>query len=96
MEKKIKLFNYRSEPKIITIPKFEDVKLCVFEIISGDGILHIIYNNGKMHKYNGCDEFVYVGYHDGTWVLEPKDIDILNEMQDNYDTDKLDEVVYGN
>ena len=96
MNKKVRLWDYKDTPKTITIKDFEKVKTCIFEIKSGDGALTIIYNNGKVVSYDSSANRL-ISFDDGKWLIEPKDIDAINEMKNHYDTDKLDEVdgLYG-
>lgn len=92
MDKKIRLFDYKNTPKEIIIKDFEKVKFFVFEIKSGDGVLTAIYGKRHVEQFDSCDTPRIMGFDDGTWVIEPEDIDVLNRMKDHYDTDELDEV----
>ena len=92
MDKKIRLLDYKDRPKEITIKDFEKVKLFVFEIKSGDGILTAIYGKGRIEQFDSCDIPRNMDYDDGTWFIFPEDIDVLNRMKDHYDTNELDEV----
>lgn len=91
MNKKIRLLNYKDEPKEIIIKDFEKVKICIFEIKSGDGVLTVIYPNHQ-ERFDSSEDRMF-DFDDGTWVIEPKDIDVINEMKDHDDTDRLDEVM---
>lgn len=91
MEKTIRLLDYKNEEKVFVINDFEEVKVVVFEILSGDGVLTLVYKDGKTRKLDSSDNRL-MDFNDGTWVLEPKDIDVINEMKSHNDTDKLDEV----
>lgn len=90
MEKVIKLFDYKDKQKEITIKDFENVKLFVFRILSGDGVLTVIYQDNETKYYDSCDSMRLTDYNDGLWIIEPKDIDILNRMENHYDTEELD------
>ena len=91
MNKKIRLLNYKDEPKEIIIKDFEKVKICIFEIKSGDGVLTVIYPTHQ-ERFDSSEVRV-IDFNDGTWVIEPKDIDVINEMKDHRDTDRLNEVM---
>lgn len=97
MEKTIRLLDYEDKEKIFIINDFEEVKVIIFEIVSGDGVLTLIYQNGKTRKLDSSDKRL-IDFNDGIWVLEPKDIDVINDMKYHNDTEKLDEVElsYGN
>lgn len=90
MEKKVRIFDYKDTPTEITIKDFENVKEFVFEIISGDGILTVVYNDEREKRYDSNFTRI-IGFDDGLWVIKPKDIDVLNRMKDHYDTDELNE-----
>lgn len=92
MEKKIRLLDYANRPKEITIRDFENVKEFVFQILSGDGVLTVIYNDGRREVFDSSELCRFVDFNDGLWCIEPKDIDVLNEMKNHYDTDRLDEI----
>lgn len=88
MNKKIRLLDYKDTPMEIAIKDFENVRVFLFEIISGDGILTVIYNDNHEETFDSGNNRM-IDYDDGLWVIEPKDIDVLNRMKDNYDTDEL-------
>ena len=91
MDKKIRLLNYKDEPKEIIINDFEKVVLLVFEIKSGDGILNVVY---KDHIETFDSDYTrQIGFDDGIWFINPEDFDVINQMKDHYDTDKLDEAM---
>lgn len=90
MNKEVRLLNYKDNEKRFIIEDFEKVKELVFEILSGDGVLTVIYSNGEIKMLDSSDNRI-IDFHDGIWVLKPKDIDIISEMKSHYDTDKLDE-----
>lgn len=90
MEKKVRIFDWKDTPMEITIKDFENVKEFVFEIISGDGILKVIYNDNLEERFDSSDDRI-MDFDDGLWVIRPKDIDILNRMKNHYDTAELDE-----
>ena len=91
MEKKVRIFDYNDTPMEITIKDFENVKEFVFEIISGDGALTVIYNDNSKNVFDS-GEHRFMNFYDGLWCISPKDIDVLNRMKDHYDTDELDEL----
>lgn len=91
MEKKLRIFDYKDTPMEITIKDFENVKEFVFEIISGDGILTVVYNDERKKRFDSSDNRL-MDFYDGIWCISPKDIDVLNRMKDHYDTDGLDEL----
>ena len=92
MNKKIRLLDYKDTPMEITIKDFENVREFLFEIISGDGILTVVYKDKHEETFDSGNNRI-IGYDDGFWLIEPKDIDVLNRMKDNYDTDELDRLV---
>lgn len=89
MEKKVRILDYKNTPMEITIKDFENVKMFVFEIISGDGKLTVIYNDNHKETFDSSDDRC-MAFYDGTWVISPENIDVLNRMQDHYDTYELD------
>lgn len=91
MEKTIKLLDYKGTPTEITIKDFENVKEFVFQIISGDGILEVVYNDNHVENFDSSNNRV-LDFHDGIWIISPKDIDVLNRMKSNHDTDELDKL----
>ena len=91
MEKKVRIFDYKDTPMEITIKDFENVKEFIFEIISGDGILTVIYNDDSLERFDSSNNRL-MNFYDGLWVVSPKDIDVLNRMKEHYDTDGLDEL----
>ena len=88
MEKKVRIFDYQDEPMEITIKGFENVKEFVFEIISGDGILTVIYNDNHKEYFDSSD-CRCMAFANGIWFISPENIDILNRMKSHYDTDEL-------
>ena len=88
MEKKIRLFDYQNNPKEIVVKDFDKVLLFIFEIKSGDGVLKVIYDT-HFDVFDTRDDRT-MNFHDGTWHIKPKDIDVLNRMKDHYDTEELD------
>lgn len=90
MEKKVRIFDYKDRPMEIIIKDFENVKVFIFEIISGDGILTVVYK-GRKEVFDSSDSRLQ-NFHDGTYVIDPKDIDVLNRMKHHYDTDELYEL----
>lgn len=91
MEKKVRIFDYKDTPMEITIEDFENVKEFVFEIISGDGILTVVYNDNREKRFDSSNGRI-MDFYDGLWCISPKDIDVLNRMKDHYDTDELEEL----
>ena len=96
MDKTIRLLDYKNRPKEIIIKDFEKATMCIFEIKSGDGVLIVIYPN-HYEQFDSSDNRTE-DYDDGMWIIEPKNIDVINNMKEHYDTDGLDEVMlkYGN
>lgn len=95
MKKEIRLFDYKDREKTIVIDNLRKVKMFIFQIKSGDGILQVIYKNGKIETFDSCDIPRVVDFDDGIWIIEPKDIDVLNRMKNHDDTDELDKICYG-
>lgn len=96
MDKTIKLLDYMDRPKEITIKNFEKAIMCIFEIKSGDGVLTVIFPN-HYEQFDSSDNRMQ-DFYDGEWIIEPKNIDVISEMESHYDTDRLDEAMlkYGN
>ena len=91
MDKTIRLLDYKDRPKEITIKDFEKAIMCIFEIISGDGVLTVIYPD-HYETFDSSDNRME-DFNDGMWIIAPKNIDVINNMKEHYDTDKLDEVI---
>lgn len=91
MKKKIRIFDYMDREKEITIKDFEKVKIFLFEIISGDGILTVVYK-GRQEVFDSSDSRMQ-SFYDGSWIIAPENIDILNRMKNHYDTDELEEKI---
>lgn len=91
MDKKIRLLNYKNKPKEIIIKDFEKVVSLVFQIKSGDGILTVIYKD-HIETFDS-DDSRQMDFDDGTWFICPEDFDVINQMKDHYDTDRLDEAM---
>lgn len=90
MEKRVRIFDYKDTPMEITIEDFENVKEFDFEILSGDGVLTVVYNDDREKRFDSSNDRI-IGFNDGFWVIKPKDIDILNRMKNHYDTYELNE-----
>ncbi len=95
MEKIIRLFDYKNRPKEITVENFDNVKVFVFQILSGDGVLTVIYKDKQTKVFDSCDIVRNQDFNDGLWVINPEDIDVLNKMKDHYDTEELDNIAIG-
>lgn len=91
MNKTIRLLDYKNEPKEITIKDFEKAIMCIFEILSGDGFLTVIYPD-HYEQFDSSDNRIH-NFDDGMWIIEPKNIDVINNMKENYDTDGLNEAM---
>ena len=89
--KKIRLLNYKDEPKEIIINDFEKVILLVFQIKSGDGLLTVVYKD-HIETFDS-DDSRQMDFDDGIWFMYPEDYDVINQMKDHYDTDELDEAM---
>ena len=90
MDKEVKLIDYKDNEHRFVIEDFENVSELIFEILSGDGVLTVVYSNGKRVEFDSSNDRL-MDFHDGMWILQPKDIDVINQMKSHYDTDKLDE-----
>ena len=91
MEKTIKLLDYKDTPTEITIKDFENVKEFVFQILSGDGILEVVYNDNHVETFDSSNDRL-IDFFDGMWFIRPTDIDVLNRMKSNHDTDELNKL----
>ena len=85
-----KLLDYKDQRHPYIIKDFEKVKSCFIEILSGDWVMYVIYENdyvtfdtGEHNGYRNTD------YYDGTYIINPKRIDELNEINDIYDLEDL-------
>lgn len=96
MVKTIRLLDYRNRQKEITIKDFEKAIMCIFEIKSGDGVLTVIFPD-HYEQFDSSDNRME-DFNDGMWIIEPKNIDVINNMKEHNDTDGLDEAMlkYGN
>ena len=91
MEKEVRLLDYKNEAKTFIIKDFEKVKSLIFQIISGDGVLRVVYDKDNSLTLDSADDRL-MDFQDGTWVLPPRGIDEINKMEYHDDTDRLDEV----
>ena len=89
MEKRVRLLDYKDNEHFFTIEDFENVVELDFEILSGDGILTVIYKDGKEVEFDS-GEHRHIDYYDGFWCLLPKHLEVINRMRTHYDTDELD------
>lgn len=85
MEKKVYLLDYNSQQHEYTIKDFEKVKGCFIKILSGDWVLHVLYED----NYEVFDTGEHCGgrfqnFYDGTYVISPKRIDELKDIKNNY------------
>lgn len=90
MKQKIRLLDYNDNEKIFVVNYYEEVKILIFEILSGDGVLTLVYKDNKTRVLDSNDSR-YIDFHDGIWVLSPKQIDLINNMKNHHDTEKISE-----
>ena len=91
MNKTVKLLDYQDNEKTFIIKNFENVKEFVFQILSGDGILEVVYNDNHAETFDSSNDRV-LDFYDGMWFIRPTDIDVLNRMKSNHDTDELNKL----
>ena len=89
MKRYVRLLDYTDKPKRYTIENFENVFLLHFRIISGDGVLTIIYKNYTTKTFDSGD-WRLCDFDDGEWYLPPKYLGAINLMKNHNDTEKLD------
>lgn len=50
MKEKIKLLNYKNDSQEVEIDDFENVSLILLKVVTGDELLEVIYEGGKVKK----------------------------------------------
>ena len=81
MDKKVYLFDYKDIQHEYTIKNFEKVKSMFINMLSGDWVLYVIYEN----DYEVFDTGEYNGYrsqdfYEGTYIINPNRINELNNL----------------
>lgn len=89
MKRYVRLLDYKDNPKKYTIENFENVALLHFKVLSGDGVLTVIYKDGTTETFDSSDCRL-TDFNDGEWHLPPKYLGAINLMKSHYDFDKLD------
>lgn len=89
MEKRVRLLDYKDNEHFFTIKDFENVVDLFFQIISGDGILTVVYKDDEQVEFDSGEHRI-IDFYDGFWILQPKHLEVINRMKSNYDTDELD------
>lgn len=86
MNKRFVIRDYKGKPKKITISNYENVKVILYEKISGDQILTIVYKNGEGKTFDSCDSGRIMAFHDDTAVFMPNELTQkeLNELVEHY------------
>ena len=89
MIKSIKIMDYTNRKKCIKIEDFENVVKLRIEVISGDEILHVLYKDYTIKKYDSCDERI-MDFHDDLYTIYDitKNIDFIenwNKRTSSYD-----------
>ena len=90
MDKKVYLFDYKDIQHEYTIKNFEKVKSMFINMLSGDWVLYVIYEN----DYEIFDTGEYNGYrnqdfYEGTYIINPNRIDELNRLQVSDDLEDM-------
>lgn len=82
MEKKFIIRDYKGIAKEITISNYKNVKCVLYEEISGDQILTIIYKNGDSKTFDSCEGGRIFDFHDDSEVFMPNELtqEILDEL----------------
>lgn len=90
MDKKVYLLDYQDIQHEYTIKDFEKVKSIVIEILSGDWVVYVIYENDyeifDTGEFNG---YRFQSFYDGTFIINPKRIDELKDIKHHYDLKDL-------
>ena len=86
MNKRFVIRDYKGKPKKITISNYENVKVILYEKISGDQILTITYKNGEVKTFDSCGNGRYLDFHDDSAIFMPNELtqEKLNELVDHY------------
>ena len=93
MIKTIKIMNYQNKKVNVKIKDFENVVRLRIEVVSGDEILHVLYKDYSVQKYDSAyllDIGRIMDYHDDLYIIYDitKNIDFIkswNKRTNSYD-----------
>lgn len=89
MERKIIIRDYADVRKEITIPNFEKVLKIDCDVITGDEILTVLYDNLTAVCFDSCDSYRLMDFYDCSYDIYIKDkldvIDKFNVRRTSYD-----------
>lgn len=96
MEKyiELKLVDYSRTKSVAKIDenKLENMICAIYEIISGDEILTIIYKNGEQEKHDTCN-YRYMDFNDERiMLLDKQELLLINKLKSNYSYDRADKL----
>ena len=74
---KIKIYNYCNEEVEIDVVK--EIKEIFVEVVSGDEIIHIEYDDGSYDVFDSCHNGRIIAFDDGCYTIEK---DKINEWND--------------
>jgi hypothetical protein len=79
-KKTIKLMDYAGTKKSIVIDNFEDVVRLTIEVVSGDEILHVLYNNYDIKEYDSSNDRMMDFADDEYCIYDTtKDINLISK-----------------
>ena len=85
MDKKITLVDYKDRRVDFTIKDFEKVFMIEIEVISGDEVAKIIYNDKRVVYFDSCENRI-MSFNDGSYMLPLERLDEFNNCKcDSYD-----------
>ena len=85
MNKQLTIFDYEGTPRNITIRNFERVSKVVCEVITGDEVLTVYYNDGSFVTFDSCINDRSLDFHDGQVEIPLEHIDDISSIPDSYD-----------
>lgn len=93
MDKEVMLLDYKDISHIFTIKNFEKVKSCFINILNGDWVLYVIYDNNEYEVFEANEEIGgrQVDFYDGTYIINPERIDELwnSNIKHSYELEDL-------
>ena len=88
MDKKVYLFDYKDIQHEYTIKGFEKVKSMVINVLSGDWVLYVVYENNDYEVFE-ANHNRQVDFYEGTYIINPSRISELNNMKYSDDIEDL-------
>lgn len=84
MTKELTIYDYNQNPVKIEIPNFEKVKEVSCEVITGDEVLTVTYEDESEVVFDSSDDRLH-DYDDGFVMIPLTLIDKISEMPNSYD-----------